>query len=211
MNNVNWLVVVEAAAALALLIALIRLTRPAQAAGQRRGTTQVVTEVGVTVALAAVLSLIRVFRMPQGGSVSLEMVPVFYVALRRGGATGILAGLVLGMVKLALGPYVVHPLQFLMDYPLAFAALGVSGFFSRAPLLGVLVGGAARFLMHVLSGVAFFASYAPEGSNVWVYSLTYNASYMVPEVALAMILMLLLGVGFARGRKRLRPGHARKV
>ncbi|MGE5587050.1 MAG: energy-coupled thiamine transporter ThiT [Clostridia bacterium] len=208
MNNVDWWIVAEAVAALALLIALIRLTRPAQV-GQGRGPAQVITEVGVTVALASVLSLIRIFRMPQGGSISLEMVPIFYVALRRGGGTGVLAGLVLGMVKLALEPYVVHPLQFLMDYPLAFAALGLAGFFSRAPLLGVLVGGAARFLMHVLSGVAFFASYAPEGSNVWVYSLTYNATYMVPEVAIAMILMLFLGVGFARGRKR--QPHARKV
>lgn len=208
MNGVDWRIVVEALAALALLVVLIRLTRPLQA-GQGRGPAQVVTEVGVAVALAAVLSLIRVFRMPQGGSISLEMVPIFYVALRRGGGTGVLAGLVLGMVKLVLEPYVVHPLQFLMDYPLAFAALGLAGFFPGAPLVGVLVGGAARFLLHVLSGVVFFASYAPEGSNVWVYSLTYNATYMVPEVVIAMLVMLFLGVGLARGRRR--QAHARRV
>lgn len=208
MNGVDWRIAVEALAALALLVVLIRLTRPLQA-GQGRGPAQVVTEVGAAVALAAVLSLIRVFRMPQGGSISLEMVPIFYVALRRGGGTGILAGLVLGMVKLVLEPYVVHPLQFLMDYPLAFAALGLAGFFPGAPLVGVLVGGAVRFLLHVLSGVVFFASYAPEGSNVWVYSLTYNATYMVPEVVIAMLVMLFLGVGLARGRRR--QAHARRV
>ncbi|MGE5584784.1 MAG: energy-coupled thiamine transporter ThiT [Bacillota bacterium] len=206
MNGIDWRIVVEVAAALVLLVVLIRLTRPLQA-GQGRGPAHVVTEVGVAVALAAVLSIIRVFRMPQGGSISLEMVPIFYVALRRGAGTGILAGLVLGMVKLVLEPYVVHPLQFLMDYPLAFAALGLAGFFSRVPLAGVLVGGAGRFLLHVLSGVVFFSSYAPEGSSVWVYSLTYNATYMVPEVVIAMVVMVFLGVGFARGGRRRAHGH----
>ncbi len=204
--GVDWRIVAQAAAALVLLAVLIRLTRPLQAS-EGRGPAQVVTEVGVTVALAAVLSIIRVFRMPQGGSISLEMVPIFYVALRRGAGTGVLAGLVLGMVKLVLEPYVVHPLQFLMDYPLAFAALGLAGLFPRLPLVGVVVGGAGRFLMHLLSGVIFFASYAPEGSNVWAYSATYNATYMVPEVAIAMIVMVFLGVGFARGGRRRVSSH----
>jgi len=209
MNSVDWRIVAEVVAALALLIGLIRLTRPLQE-GQGRGPAQVVTEVGVAVALSAVLSLIRVFRMPQGGSISLEMVPIFYVALRRGAGTGVLAGLVLGMVKLVLDPYVVHPLQFLIDYPLAFGVLGLAGLFPGMPLVGVLVGGALRLLMHVISGVVYFASYAPEGSNVWVYSLTYNATYMVPEVIIAMIIMVFLGVGLGRGRGR-RAAHARRV
>lgn len=208
MNGIDWRILAEGIAALVLLVALIRITSPGRTQGRTggRGPAQVVTEVGVAVALAAVLSLIRVFRMPQGGSVSLEMVPIFYVALRRGAGTGILAGLVLGMVKLVLEPFVVHPIQFLMDYPLAFGLLGVAGFFSRLPLAGVFVGSAGRFLMHLLSGVIFFASYAPEGSNVWVYSATYNASYMVPELAIALIVMLLLGVRGTRGTRRV-PAH----
>lgn len=191
-----------------MLVALIRITSPkkAQERAGGRGPAQVVTEVGVAVALAAVLSLIRVFRMPQGGSVSLEMVPIIYVALRRGAGTGILAGLVLGMVKLILEPFVVHPIQFLMDYPLAFGLLGVAGFFSRLPLAGVFAGSAGRFLMHLLSGVIFFASYAPEGSNVWVYSATYNASYMVPELVIASIVVLLLGMRGTYGARRV-PGR----
>ncbi len=203
MNGVDWRIVAEAGAALVLLVVLIRLTSPGRAQARTgRGPAQVITEVGVAVALATVLSVIRVFRMPQGGSVSLEMVPIFFVALRRGAGTGVLSGLVLGMIKLVLEPFVVHPVQFLMDYPLAFGVLGIAGLFPRLPVLGVFLGSAGRFLLHLVSGVVFFASYAPEGSNVWAYSAAYNASYMVPELVIAVVVILLLGTRGARGPRR---------
>lgn len=183
-----------------ILVYLLWLTNPSRTkSGAGRNRVYTLTEIGVAVALSVILGMIRIYRMPQGGSVSLEMLPIFYVALRSGGSVGILAGLVLGLAKLLLGPYIVHPLQLLLDYPLAFAFLGLAGFFRRYPVIGIILGGFGRFAMHVLSGVVFFASYAPEGANVWLYSATYNASYMVPELVIAVVIMLVLGLG---SRKR---------
>ena len=185
--------------AIGVLVYLLWLTNPSRtksAAGRRPVYT--ITEIGVAVALSVILGMIRIYRMPQGGSVSLEMLPIFYVALRSGGGVGLLAGLAFGLAKLLLGPYIVHPLQLLLDYPLAFAFLGVAGFFPRYPIVGILLGGFGRFAMHVLSGVIFFGSYAPEGTNAWLYSATYNASYMVPELVIAIIVMLVLGLSDRR-------------
>ncbi len=182
--------------AIGVLVYLLWLTNPSRTKGRRPVYT--ITEIGVAVALSVVLSMIRVFRMPQGGSVSLEMLPIFYVALRSGGGVGLLAGLAFGLAKLLLGPYVVHPIQLLLDYPLAFAFLGLAGFFPKYPVIGIILGGLGRFAMHVLSGAIFFASYTPEGTNVWLYSATYNASYMVPELVIAVIVMLVLGLGSRR-------------
>lgn len=154
--------------------------------------TRVLVEAAVAVALAAVLGLVRIFRLPQGGSVSLEMLPLYYIALRRGGWVGVLAGAVYGLVDLAIDPYVIHPVQLILDYPLPFALLGVAGFFPRRPLVGVTLGTVGRYLSHLLSGVIFFASYAPAGQNVWAYSALYNASYLVPELVIGLILMAIL-------------------
>lgn len=168
--------------------------------------TRVITEVGLAVALAAGLNFLKLFEAPQGGSVSLEMLPLFFVAFRRGAGTGILAGALFGFLNLFLKPYIVTPVQFLLDYPVAFGVLGVAGWFAwrakggeprfnRGGLVaGVIAGSALRFLSHLISGVAFFAQYAPKGQNVWLYSALYNAGYLVPEALLtAAILWWLAG------------------
>ena len=168
--------------------------------------TRVITEVGLAVALAAGLNFLKLFEAPQGGSVSLEMLPLFFVALRRGTGTGVLAGVLFGFLNLFLKPYIVTPVQFLLDYPVAFGVLGVAGWFASQTstgeprfgrlgvVAGVAAGSALRFLSHLISGVVFFAQYAPKGQNVWVYSALYNAGYLVPEALLtAAILWWLAG------------------
>ncbi|MSS70841.1 MAG: energy-coupled thiamine transporter ThiT [Candidatus Latescibacteria bacterium] len=149
-------------------------------------------EIAVAAALGAVLSLVKVYTLPQGGSVTVTTLPILFLALWRGPGTGATAGMVLGLLKLVLGPIVVHPVQILLDYPVPFALLGVAGFFPRYPAMGVLAGSLCRGASHVLSGVVFFASYAPPGVNVWKYSLVYNASYVLPEALLCIALVPIL-------------------
>jgi len=157
-------------------------------------------EAAVMVALATVLSVVVVYRMPQGGSVTpASMVPLLVLALRRGPGVGFLAGAGFGFIQFALEPYVVHWAQVVLDYPLAFALLGLAGLFPRLPYVGVAVGIAGRLASHVLSGVIFFASYAPAGMNPWVYSLVYNSSYLVPELIISMVVVMLISAG-RRGR-----------
>ena len=161
-------------------------------------------EIGVMVAFAYVLMLFRVGRMPQGGSISLQMLPIFVIALRWGGLPGMVAGLLFGLVKLLFDPYIVHPVQMLLDYPLAFAAIGVAGFLKEKPLAGILAGGAGRFLMHFLAGVIFFGSLAPENMSPIIYSMVYNITYMGPEIIIALLTAPLV-------LRRLQPDHAAEL
>ncbi len=150
-------------------------------------------ELAIAIALVAVLSNIRVYKLPQGGSITAgSMVPIFYVALRWGAPWGIVAGIGAGIVNYVLDPFFVHPVQVLLDYPVAFGALGLAGLFPRLPWAGVVLGGTGRWLAHLISGVVFFAQYAPKGQSPWVYSAIYNASYMLPEIVISVILTLLL-------------------
>jgi thiamine transporter len=167
-----------------------------------RSNLQRMVEIAIAVALVAVLSNIRVYKLPQGGSITAgSLVPIFYVALRWGGRAGILAGVLAGVVNYILEPYFVHPVQVLLDYPVAFGALGLAGFFPRRPVAGIVVGGLGRFLAHFLSGIVFFASYAPAGTSPAVYSAVYNGSYMLPETVISVVLTLLV----VRAMERIRP------
>lgn len=168
----------------------------------KRQDLQRLVEIAIAVALVAVLSNIRVYKLPQGGSITAgSLVPIFYVALRWGGKWGVLAGVLAGVVNYIFEPFFVHPVQVLLDYPVAFGLLGVAGFFPRRPASGIVLGGLGRFLAHFLSGVVFFASYAPEGTSPVVYSAIYNGSYMLPEVVISVILTLLV----LRAMARIRP------
>jgi thiamine transporter len=152
--------------------------------------TKIIAEMATTVALAYGLSLIVPFRMPQGGSVTaVSMVPVIWFALRRGPKMGVLEGIIYGFVRTLRQPFIVHPIQFLLDYPLAFGALGLAGLFRRHPIVGVVAGISGRFVCHFLSGAIFFGMYAPPGMNPFVYSAVYNGSYLVAELIFSVIVM----------------------
>jgi thiamine transporter len=165
------------------------------------------TEIALSVALAAVLGLIKI-PLPHllyGGSVSLEGVPLLVVAFRHGGRAGLVAGAVYGLIDFLLKPIVVHPIQVFLDYPLAFGLLGFGGGWGGGlgrgregepnwklrirGIVGISAGNGLRLLVHFLSGMVFFASYAPEGQPIWLYSLTYNASYIIPQVVFHILLL----------------------
>jgi thiamine transporter len=161
-------------------------------------STKILAEIIVFVAMAGALALVShsFFSLPQGGSINLGMVPIFWLALRRGPKIGIFAGAVLGVVDLAIEPFVVNPAQFILDYPLAFACLGLAGFFRKleavGPVVGVVVGGTGRFISHFVSGVIYFPQYAPAGMSPVVYSAAYNAIYMVPSIIICAFAIFLL-------------------
>jgi len=157
--------------------------------------TRVLTEAALAVALSFVLGFIVLFKMPFGGSVSLEMIPLILLALRRGWRVGVVAGAAYGLLDLAIDPYVVHPVQLLLDYPLAFGVLGLAGLFKptvQGAVMGATVAVLARFACHFLSGVIFFASYAPEGWNPLLYSAAYNAAYLAPSLGIAIVVTVVL-------------------
>ena len=155
--------------------------------------TKVLTEGIVAVALAAVLGQIKIFHLPYGGSITAgSMVPLFWFSLRRGLRAGLEIGAVYGLVDMALGGYVMHPVQVLLDYPVAFGALGLAGAFRRHPLIGMTVGMTGRFMSHFVSGVVFFATHAPESMSPVLYSAVYNGSYILPELAISLVIIYIL-------------------
>lgn len=147
---------------------------------------------GLAIAISFVLSYIRFYHWPQGGSITpASMLPLFVFAYYYGAGPGILVGMAYGMLQLIQDPFVVHWIQLLLDYPLAFGALGLAGFFRKNLSLGVLVGGFGRFFSHFLSGVFFFASYAPKGMNPIVYSLLVNGILVGVEVLICFVVSII--------------------
>jgi thiamine transporter len=149
-------------------------------------------EGALCVALSVVFSSFKLFAMPQGGSVTLDMAPLLYFAYRRGFKWGVAAGVMSGLLQMSLFGYIVHPAQAFLDYPLAFACIGVAGLLKSRPVVGAVLAGTGRCLCGIISGVIFFASYAPEGQSPWVYSTVYNATYSIPSIILSGTAALLL-------------------
>lgn len=164
----------------------------------KRYNTWMLAEASMMIGLSVVLGeFVKVFEMPMGGSVTAgSMVPLFIFAYRWGGKKGMLAGAVFGILDLIIGGiFSIHPFSLIFDYPLAYAMLGIAGFFKRNTagiLEGVFTGIAGRFICHVLSGVVAYASYAPEGQSPWVYSILYNGTFLLPEFVITVVLTLLI-------------------
>ncbi|EMT54384.1 energy-coupled thiamine transporter ThiT [Brevibacillus borstelensis] len=163
----------------------------------------ILLEMAMMTALALVFSEIKVFQMPQGGSVSLVMVPIALLAVRRGLLPGVTCGILVGVLQTFFGSGYVHPVQLLLDYPVAFGALGLAGLVRLSAiekrtnkvtaLWSVLfVGVIGRFVCHFLSGVIWFGEYAPEGMPAALYSFVYNITYLLPEMIITGIVLTVV-------------------
>lgn len=175
--------------------------------------TRLLLEIALTIALAAVLGMFTVWRMPQGGSVSLGMLPLFVLALRRGLLPGLTAGALYGLVDLMINPFIVHWIQPILDYPVAYMLVGLAGVVSpalhdalrrrsmqRVALLlvaGIALGATGRYLAHFVSGMVFFGEFAPAGQPVWLYSAIYNL-YVPVSAAAAYAAALVVVPALAR-------------
>ena len=190
-----------------LLVMGIMLTKKSQ------WTTRRLAYAAMCIAIAFVLSCIKLFRMPQGGSVTpAAMLPLILFCMACGPVQGLAVGCAFGLLQLIEDPYVIHPIQLILDYPAAYGAMCVACLANLLPEkakyfrlpLGVVLGYLARLVMAVLSGVIFFAEYAGD-QNVLLYSLGYNAAYLAPEMVIAVLISLIPGmarlVETIRGKK----------
>lgn len=158
----------------------------------RRIPTKILAEMSVIIALSFILkdTLPPIYELPQGGSITIAgLVPLLWFALRRGSYYGAFAGAIYGLIHMSFGGYVINPIQGLLDYPLAFAALGLAGFFKKERLVGVGVGIVGRFICSFLSGIFFFTSLTIEGA---IASAIYNGTYLIGEFIISVIVIYLL-------------------
>ncbi len=184
-------------------------------------------EGAIMIALAIALDLLCKlipFEFPNGGGISIAVLPLIYYTFRRGTVWGLGAGFVYSVVQIVTGWYPppagtwwAFVLCVLLDYFFAFtvtgcAALIAKPFGKKYRLLGYGVGAAAvcvlRFVFSFLSGVLLWGSSAPEGMNPWLYSLVYNGGYMLPNALL--ITVLLVCISLALDPTTLRPMKKRK-
>lgn len=157
---------------------------------------------GVCIAMSFALSYLRVVKMPQGGSITIaSLLPLMVYSYMFGPKKGVFAGMIYGLLQAIQDNYIINLPQFMLDYPIAFACIGLAGAFANVRALdsmpqvkfalGAVVAGLARFVMHFLSGVFAFGEFA-YGQNVVLYSLSYQAGYVLPDIAIVVIVGVIV-------------------
>ncbi len=162
---------------------------------------QKMTESAVMIALATILSLLKVVELPYGGSITfVSMLPIIIIAYRYGFGWGVLSGAVYGLIQMLFG---LNNLSYatsfwaaiaiiFLDYLFAFSTSALAGLFrnvrsAQAGLgYGALLACFARYVFHVISGCTVWAGFATDVDG-FVYSLSYNATYMLPETIITVI------------------------
>jgi len=158
--------------------------------------TKVITRIGIALALATILHLVKLVDLPNGaGSINLgSMVPILIISFMYGPEIGMLTGFLFGVIYLIISPYILHPIQVLFDYPLPFMAVGLAGFFKNKKLLGTTLGMFIRFIFHFISGVLFFGEFAPKGWSPILYSFIVNGSVVLGNLLVILIIISLLPI-----------------
>lgn len=159
-------------------------------------------ESAIMIALTAVLEIIftnaNIALFPNGGSISISMLPIVILTLRRGFKVGLIAGLVFGVFQfiLPLTVYYLTPVQYAFDYVLPYVALSaialVKDLNVKGLTVGIIIVGVLKYASHVIAGIAFWGEYAPEGFNAVSWSLYYNATYSVPSIIITAIVLVLI-------------------
>lgn len=187
----------------AVILSLIALCAVLYLAARKtRWDSRRIANAAMCIAISFILSCIKLYRMPQGGSITpASMLPLIAFAVACGPLQGTIVGCAYGLLGLIQDPYVIHPIQMLVDYPLASGALALGGLVCFIPMkkelklpAAVFLGSIGRYAMAVLSGTVFFAEYAPVSQSALIYSLGYNLSYLGPDAVICMIIAALPGI-----------------
>ncbi len=207
----GWIMFAAAAAIAAGMIVLLATRKKTSALesadASKASTTLILCQGALCVAMSFVLSYIKLFSMPAGGSVTLaSMLPLMVFANRHGLKWGLFAGLVYGILQFIQKPEIYHWVDVILEYPVAFMLIGLGGLTRGVRNLpfSVLIGGIARFFAHFVAGVIFFGEYvmigeeAAEGVSfgqmIWpnvVASFLYKAPYMFADIAICFVIALL--------------------
>lgn len=181
---------VLAGALAALGVVLLVIAR-----GRIRWTARMLANAALCLALAFVLSYIKLFDLPQGGAVTAaSLLPIVAFAYSYGLAPGLVVGVAYGLLQMIQDPWIVTPVQAILDYPLAFACIALAAVARRLPdswgwLAGMALAAVGRFVCHTFTGVAFFAEYAEgTGMTPFVYSVSYN-SFVFVDMAICAVVM----------------------
>lgn len=159
-------------------------------------------EAAIFIALAQVVGYLKLYEFPQGGAITLNLLPIFLYCARWGFGPGMLASFSFSVLQLMFdGAYAWSWQSMLGDYLLAFTLLGLAGLFSSRKggyFIGTVLGSVACFAAHWVTGATVWAEYMPPQffgmtmTSPWFYSALYNGSYMLADMVLALVLGALL-------------------
>lgn len=182
------------------------------------------TYAGVLGGLSLALSYVKLFRAPMGGSITLaQVLPIMLYSYFFGTKKGVILGFAIGMLQAAQDPWLLHPAQFLLDYPIAYASFGLTGCFAKVKkinkkcisfLLGSVLACVCRFSSHFMAGAFAFGSFAPDNfSSVYIYSLVYTSSYVLPDTAISIVLgcILMMSKSFVKVLSGINPDKKNKT
>ena len=188
--------------AIALVAVIVVLAFVCGRSDKKGFDSKSISYAAVCIALSFALSYIAPIHMPQGGSVTIaSLVPLMIYSYMFGTKKGVFAGAVYGLLQIIQDPWIIHPAQMFLDYPIAFSAIGLSGMFAHVKALdkipqlqialGAIIASVLRFAAHLFSGVFAFSYMAPD-VDAWVYSLGYNATYVFPDIAIAIAVCIIV-------------------
>ena len=174
---------------------------------KKRMSTKQLVFCAAAMALAFITSYIKIWNMPWGGSVTLcSMLFIVLAANWYGAGTGIFVGLAYGILQFIQEPYVLSFFQVCCDYILAFAALGVAGFFAKSKyglVKGYIIAVLARGAFHAIGGYLYWMDYMPDNfpkALASLYPILYNYSYLLVEGVITVIIISIPAVSKALGR-----------
>lgn len=186
-----------------LIVVLVLIGIFGDTSGRRGIDTRTIATAAICIALSFALSYIKLFDMPFGGAVTFaSLLPVLVFSYIYGVRRGLMVGFIYGMLQAIQDPYIIHPAQFLLDYPIAFSFVSLGGSFARfKPLsanpqvkfaIGAILAGICRYISHVLSGVFAFSAYAADYNMAALpYSLAYN-SFVFIDLVIAVAAGVIL-------------------
>ena len=185
-----------------LVIAIIVATLLLGAKETKGFDSKSIAYAAICIAMSFALSYLRLVKMPQGGSITIaSLLPLMIYSYMFGVKKGVFAGMICGLLQAVQDPIILHPAQFLLDYPVPYACIGFAGVFAKVKsldklpqvqiALGGLLAGIMRFICHYFSGVFAFGTFGGEQS-AWLYSLTYQSAYVLPDIAIAIAVAAVL-------------------
>lgn len=186
-----------------LIVALVLIGIFCDTSGRRGIDTKTIATAAICIALSFALSYIKLFDMPFGGAITLaSLLPILVFSYIYGIRRGLMVGLIYGMLQAIQDPYIIHPAQFLLDYPIAFSFICCGGAFANVKalknypqvkfVLGAAIAGIGRYVSHVISGIFAFSAYAADAGMAAVpYSFIYNA-FVFGDIVIAIIAGVIL-------------------
>lgn len=165
--------------------------------------TKKLVETAILIAIATVLSFIKLVDLPYGGSITIaSMLPIIIIAYKYGSLWGLGSGFIFGIIQQLIGLKSLSWVStwqsvlavILLDYIIAFAVIGFAGIFrkciknqSASILCGTVFACILRYICHVISGATVWAGLSIPTNAALIYSFGYNATYMLPETIVLLI------------------------